>query len=156
MNKFAFSTGGNIMKRMSLFFVFVFFAAIISLSASVPAYADPKISNCDISPKQIKQNTEVGISFDYENVEGGLKNGKVILNQKIQLPGEEKVVMRVSNWQTKLEDLSAYTSESGRFEKKFTNPDIWRGPGIELTYELKILDRNGRESNTCTARITPK
>jgi hypothetical protein len=144
------------MKRMSLLAAFLLLAAIISLGILAPAYAEPKILNCDISPKEIAYKTEVTISFDYENVEGGLKAGRVVLNQKIQLPGEEKVVTRISNWQANLEDLSAYTTESGRFEKKFENPDIWRGPLIELIYEIKLIDKNGKEGNVCATKITPK
>jgi len=128
----------------------------LPLAGAERVYAQPKILNCDISPKEIAHNTEVTISFDYENVEGGLKEAKAILNQKIQLPGQEKAVIRTSNWQSKLSDLSAYASESGRFEKKFINPDVWHGPQIELTYEIKIIDKNGRESNACMTKIKPK
>jgi len=126
------------------------------LFAAEFAFAGPKISNCAISPKEIAYKTEVTISFDYENVEGGLKGGKVTLTQKIQLPGEEKVVTRTSNWQTYLSDLSAYTGDSGKFEKKFLNSETWQGPKIELIYEIKVIDKNGNESNSCTTKIRPK
>ncbi len=116
----------------------------------------PKISNFDMSPKEIGYKTEVMISFDYENIEGGLKEAKVLLIQKIGLPGEEKVATRTSNWQEYLVNLSAYPSESGRFEKRFVNSESWRGPQIELTYELKVIDKNGKESNTCETKIRPK
>jgi hypothetical protein len=139
------------MKRISfLFVVFVF------LNVSGPVYADPKISNCDISPKEIAQKAEVTVSFDYENVEGGLKEGKVLFIQKFQAPEEERVVTRTSNWQVYLQDLSAYASQSGRFERKFINQERWHGPMIDLTYEFKIIDKDSRESNPCTVKIRPK
>jgi hypothetical protein len=144
------------MKRMSLLAALILFAAIISLSISASAYAEPKISNCDISPKEIGTRTEVTFSFDYANVEGGLKGGKIALTQKIQLPGNERVVTRTSNWQSQLQDLSTYPSESGRFEKKFTNADIWRGPNIAIIYEFKVTDQKGGESNACTVKIRPR
>ncbi|NWG04941.1 MAG: hypothetical protein HXY44_18975 [Syntrophaceae bacterium] len=134
----------------------VFFLLIILFATVGTSNAQPKISNFEMSPKEIGYNTEVTISFDYENVEGGLKEAKVFLTQKIQLPGEEKVVTRTSNWQSYLTDLSNYPSASGRFEKKFINADLWRGPQIKLTYEIKVIDKNGKESNICTTTITPK
>ncbi len=109
-----------------------------------------------MSPQEIGYKTEVTISFDYENIEGGLKEAKLLLIQKIQLPGEKKVVTRTSNWQEYLINLSAHASESGRFEKKFVNSEFWKGPQIELTYELKVIDKNGKESNTCETKIRPK
>ncbi len=132
------------------------FCMTIFIATGGIASADPKISNCDISPKEITYKTEVTISFDYQNVEGGLKTGKVTLTQKIQFPGQKEVVTRTSNWQSYLSDLSAFPSESGRFERKFVNADIWRGPAIELVYEFRVVDGKGRESNVCTAKITPK
>jgi hypothetical protein len=134
----------------------ILFTIIIFLATARVTNAQPKISNCDISPKEIGYKTEVTISFDYGNVEGGLKEAKVLLIQKIQLPGEEKVVTRTSNWQAHLINLSDYPSESGRFEKRFVNSDIWQGPQIELSYEFKIIDKSGRESNVCTTKIKPK
>ncbi len=138
------------------FISLVLFHLVILFTAAGISNAQPKISNFDISPKEIGYNTEVTISFDYENVEGGLKEAKVLLIQKIQLPGEEKVVTRTSNWQAHLTDLSAYPSAFGRFEKKFVNAERWRGPKIELTYEIKVVDRNNKESNTLSTKITPK
>jgi len=144
----------NYQKMLFPFYTVFLFASII-VGPQI-AYAQPKISNFDISPKEIGYKTEVTIAFDYENVEGGLKFGKVMLTQKIQLPGEEKVVARTSNWQVYLINLEAYPPESGRFEKKFINADLWRGPQIDLVYELKVIDRNGKESNICTTKIRPK
>jgi len=138
------------------FILLFFFQLMIIFTAAGISNAQPKISNFDISPKEIGYNTEVTISFDYENVEGGLKEAKVFLIQKFQFPGEDKMVTRTSNWQSSLTDLSAYPSESGKVEKKFINPDIWRLETIELTYELKIIDKNGRESNILTTKIKPK
>jgi hypothetical protein len=129
---------------------------ILFIAAGI-SNAQPIISNFDISPKEIGYKTEVTISFDYENVEGGLKETKVFLTQKFQFPGgEKKVISRTSNWQAYLADLSAYSSVSGRFEKKFVNPDKWRISEIDLTYELKIVDKTGKESNALTTKIRPK
>lgn len=136
--------------------LFILFSVTILLAGPGVANAQPRISNCDISPKEIGYKTEVTISFDYENVEGGLKEAKVILTQMIQLPDEEKAVTRISNWQAQLIDLSAYPAESGRFEKKFVNADLWRGPKIELTYEIKVIDKKGIETNICATKIMPK
>lgn len=144
------------MKKLQQVLSVLFAVLAFSLNAAGTVFAQPKISNCDISPKEIAYKTEVTISFDYENVEGGLKEGKVTLTQKIQLPGQAKVVTRTSNWQSYLSDFSAFTAESGRFEKKFVNGDIWKGPQIELVYEFRVIDKNGRESNICTTKITPK
>jgi len=119
------------------------------------AYGQPRISNCDISPNDIGSQTKVTISFDYENVEGGLKQAKVLLLQEFQLPGQD-MVTRTSNWQVYLEDMSAYDSESGGFVTTFANPDMWYGPQIELTYKFKIVDKNGNESNVCSTKIMPK
>ncbi len=131
--------------------------AAVGLSCTgLTARAEPRISNCDISPKEIGYNTKVTISFDYKNIEGGLKNGKVMLIQQIQLPGEEKVVTRTSNWQSYLTDLSGFSTKSGKFEKRFVNAGRWRGPRIELTYELKVVDKDGTESNVCTTKIKPQ
>ena len=94
------------------------------------------------------------ISFDYENVEGGLKEAKILLIQKFQPPDQEQVITRTSNWQDYLINSSA-SSESGRFEKKFI-AGPWRGPLIELTYEIKIIDKKGAESNICETKIMPK
>jgi hypothetical protein len=129
---------------------------MIIFTAAGISNAQPKISNFDISPKEIGYNTEVTISFDYENVEGGLKEAKAFLIQKFQFPGEEKIITRTSNWQVYLTNLSDYPSTSGRVEKKFINPDRWNLSPIELTYELKIIDKNGRESNILTTKIKPK
>ena len=143
------------MKKWHLTLTVLLISLTLSFINSAISYAQPKISNCDISPKKIAYKTEVTISFDYENVEGGLKEGQVTLTQRFRLPQQEEVV-RTSNWQPELADLSAYTAESGRFEKRFINPDIWRGPIIELTYEIKVIDKNGKESNACTTTIMPK
>ena len=140
----------------SKFTLFVFLQVMIIFTTVGIANAQPKIKNFDISPKVIGFKTEVTISFDYENVEGGLKEAKVFLIQKFQFSGEGKMVTRTSNWQDYIENMSSYTSESGRFEKKFINPDRWMLPEIELTYELKIIDKNGRESDIQTTKITPK
>jgi len=143
------------MKKRYSILVTLTLSMVLFMGISEITYAQPKISNCDISPKEIKYQTEVTISFDYEYVEGGLKESRVILNQKIQLLGDEKVVTRTSNWQVYLLNLSEYTSESGRFEKKFINTELWRGPQIELTYEIKVIDKNGNESNICTTLLRP-
>ena len=126
--------------------------------ATGTAFAQPKISNCNISPKEISYKTEVTISFDYEHVEGGLKEAKVVLSQvqKIQLPGEQREYKRTSNWQSFLTGLSDYASESGRFERKFVNPDLWPLEKTELGYEIKVVDKNGRESNACRTTIWAK
>jgi len=116
----------------------------------------PRVSNCAIAPNEIGVGTEVSISFEYENVSGGLRNGKVLLIQKVQLPGDEKVVRRTSNWQAFLTDVSEYSGEKGRFEKRFVNPERWRGPRIELVYEIKVIDQQGRESKPCATKLTPK
>ncbi len=134
----------------------VLFSLMIFFTAAGISNAQPKISNFDISPKEIGYKTEVTISFDYENVEGGLKEAKAFLIQKFKFPGEEKMITRTSNWQIYLNDLTAYPSASGRVEKKYINSDIWRLETIELTYELKIIDKNGRESNILTTKIKPK
>jgi len=134
----------------------VLFQLIILFTTVGISNAQPKISNFDLSPKEIGYRTEVTISFDYENVEGGLKEARAFLIQKFQFPGEEKIITRTSNWQVYLTDLSAYSSASGRVEKKFINPDIWRLEIIELTYELKIIDKNGKESDILATKIKPK
>ena len=143
------------MKKWHLILPVLLISMTLPFISSAIIYAQPKISNCDISPKKIAYKTEVTISFDYENVEGGLKEAQVTLTQRFKPPQQQEVV-RTSNWQSQLVDVSAYTSESGRFEKRFVNPDIWRGPIIELTYEFKVIDKNGKESNTCTTTIMPK
>ena len=147
--------GGALMKKYYLILVVLASIMIFSATPRV-AMGQPKISNFDMSPKEIAYKTEVTISFNYENVEGGLKEAKVLLIQKIQIPGDPKIVTRTSNWQEYLINLSAYPSESGRFEKKFSNSEIWRGPQIELTYGLKVIDKNGKESNLCETKIKPK
>ena len=136
--------------------LFILFGVTILLAGPGVANAQPRISNFDISPKEIGYNTEVTISFDYENVEGGLKEAKVFLIQKFQLPGEEKMITRTSNWERYLADLSAYPSESGRVEKRFINAELWRGPRNELTYEIKVVDRNGKESDSLSTKIMTK
>jgi len=138
------------------FILLVFFQLIILFVTAGISNSQPRISNFDILPKEIGYKTEVTISFDYENVEGGLKEAKAFLIQKFQFPGEEKLITRTSNWQVYLTNLSAYPSSSGRVEKKFINPDRWNLPPIELTYELKIIDKNGKESNTLVTKIMPK
>ena len=143
------------MKKWNLTLTVLLALTSIIFTGSTICSAQPKISNCDISPKKIAYKTEVIISFDYENVEGGLKEAQVTLTQRFKPPQQQEVV-RTSNWQSELADLSAYTAESGRFEKRFINPDMWRGPIIELTYEFKIIDKNGKESNTCPTTIMPK
>ena len=143
------------MKKWHLILTVLLISMTLPFISSAISYSQPKISNCDISPKKIAYKTEVIISFDYENVEGGLKDAQVTLTQRFKPPQQQEVV-RTSNWQSQLVDVSAYTSESGRFEKRFVNPDIWRGPIIELTYEFKVIDKNGKESNTCTTTIMPK
>src|SRR5512139_408092 len=107
------------MKKLQLVLSVLFAVLALSLVAVGTVFAQPKIANCDISPKEIAYKTEVTISFDFEKVEGGLKEGKVLLIQKIQFPGQEKVVTRTSNWQSYLSNLSAFAAESGRFERKF-------------------------------------
>ena len=141
------------MKIFALLFSFLF---ALSVVAEETDSTKPQITKCDISPKEIKYKTEVTISFEYEDVEGGLKEAKVTLNQKIQMPDEEKVVTRTSNWESLLTNLSEYKETSGRYEKKFVNSEYWRGPSIQLTYEFKITDKRGKESNICTTKISPK
>lgn len=131
-------------------------AMVLPATAAEHNDSMPKIIICNILPKEISYSTEVTVSFDYENVKGGLKNGKMLLLQKIQLPGEEKIVTRTSNWQPFLADVSGFPDEAGHFEKRFVNPERWRGPPIELTYEIKIVDEKGRESAPCSTKITPK
>ena len=143
------------MKKWHLILTVLLISMTLPFISSAISYAQPKISNCDISPKKIAYKTEVIISFDYENVKGGLKEAQVTLTQRFKPPQQQEVV-RTSNWQSQLVDVSAYTSESGRFEKRFVNPDIWRGPIIELTYEFKVIDKNGKESNACGTTIMPK
>ena len=138
------------------FILLVFFQLMIIFAAAGISNAQPKISNFDMLPKEIGFNMEVTISFDYENVEGGLKEAKVFLIQKFQFPGEDKMITRTSNWEQYLTDLSAYPSESGKVEKKFVNPDRWPLPEIELTYELQVIDKNGKESNIIKTKIRPK
>jgi hypothetical protein len=142
-------------KRYWIAKILTFFMVLV-VGITEITYAQPKISNCDISPKEIGHKDEVTISFDYENVAGGLKEAKAILTQKVQMSREGEVFRRVSNWQVHLTNLSAYSSEFGRFEKNFINEDIWRGPTIEFTYEIKIIDTNGKESNICVTKIRPK
>jgi len=144
-------------QRTRILLLLILFEAIITACATAGGLkTQPSISNCDISPNEISSQTKVTISFDYKNVEGGLKQAKVLLTQEFQIDPQQKVVTRKSNWQAYLEDLSAYDSESGRFVTTFVNPERWQGPQIELTYKFKIVDKNGKESNICTTKIKPK
>ncbi len=53
--------------------LFLLSSIMIFFSTAGVTLGQPKISNFDMSPKEISYKAEVTISFDYENVEGGLK-----------------------------------------------------------------------------------
>ena len=144
------------MKKWSLLLFILISTMSITCATKMVAHGQPRISNCGISPDEIGYQTKMTISFDYENVKGGLKNAKIVLLQEFQVDEQQELVTRTSDWQAYLEDLSAYPSESGRFVITYVNTDMWTGPVIELTYKFKIVDKNGNESNFCTTKIMPR
>lgn len=144
------------MKKWSLVLFILISTMSITCATKMVAHGQPRIANCDISPDEIGYQTKVTISFDYENVRGGLKNAKIGLLQEFQIDEEQDLITRTSNWQAYLEDLSAYPLESGRFVTTYVNTESWSGPKIQLTYKFKIVDKYGNESNFCTTKIMPR
>ena len=55
-----------------------------------------------------------------------------------------------------LDDRAGFVASAGRFERAFVNSEIWRGPSIDLVYQLKIIDASGRESNAVETTIRPR
>jgi len=131
------------------------FCASCLLNAS-QAFCTPKIMNCSIKPDVIGINDEVTVSFNYEDVEGGLNNAKILLIQRIKFPNSDKTIERTSNWQRFLENTKDYKAENGSFERMFINLNKWEGPVFDLIYDIKIIDKNGKQSQPCSTTIRPK
>ena len=133
--------------------VFVLFTNCTSTTTALlePSQADdqaPWVGNFRFEPSTFAWGEKINLVFDYRNVRGGLSGATIYLDYEGSLPTHTR---RASMW-AQLIKKQGGPDENGTFRGRIRIGSTDQPP-YNISYWLRIKDKDGRASNTAMAMV---